>query len=125
MSTAFKKKVHKSERVIERSESYHANINGYEVAFYDDENHGARLEIYPNDSRVFPRAGIIQMRPERVGDIDKLADILPGLLHAIADHLRGLGKEDLRTKHEREHEAIMASFRIPKGPIPRTKDKKK
>lgn len=110
MSTAFEKKVHETERIIERSEIYHADINGYEIAFHDDEDHGARLEIYPHDSRVFPRAGIIQMRPERVTDIDKLADILPDLLHAIAEHLRGLGKEDLRTKHEREHEAAMADF---------------
>lgn len=113
MSTAFEKKVHETERIIERSESYHADIKGYQVDFYDDENHGARLSIYPHDSRVFPRAGIIELRPERVTDIDKLADTLPDLLHAIAEHLRGLGKEDLRTKHEREHEAAMAAFRAP------------
>lgn len=50
------------------------------------------------------------MRPERVDDIDKLADILPDLLRAIAKHLRGIGKDDLRAKFEREHEKMMASF---------------
>jgi hypothetical protein len=110
MSASFKKRVHKKERIVERSESYHADIEGYEVVFYDDENHGARLSIYPHDSGVFPRAGIIEMRPERVVDIDNLAAVLPDLLRAIASHLRGLGKDDLRSRHSREYEALTVSM---------------
>lgn len=111
MEGEFKHEVREEKQIIERSEQYSAEIEGYQVLFIEDENHGSRLSIYPLDSRVFPRAGIIECRPEHVEDMEKLADKLPSLLKAVAEHLRSLGKDDLRSRLEREHEELMASLK--------------
>lgn len=106
---SFKHEIETEERIIETTDKYTAEINGYDVIFTFNERDGAELRIYPIKSDRL-KLGIIQCRPRSVEDLEKFAEEAGDLLKAIALELRDLGKDDLRDKYEIANAKLKSAF---------------
>lgn len=107
----FRHEVKESQTVISKQDYYTAKIEGYDVIFEHD-NNGARLKLYPNSEHHGIRLGLIECCPDNVADLEQFADHAATLFRGIARELRALGKSDLRSKWEIEHEDLMESLSL-------------
>jgi hypothetical protein len=113
--TKFQHRVNEQAQTVKRSDWYSIDdLNGYTVLLVQDEDL-TELSIAPKDWGGL-RLGILRCHPKSVADIEKFAEDAPALFRAIADELRALGKDDLRSKWDvmkdemdAERERIIAS----------------
>lgn len=107
----FKHEVRESKEVIQATDYYSADIEGYSVIFTHDPREGGKLSIYPETREKGIRLGIIECRPDDVESLERFALDAPKLFTAIATELRTLGKSDLRSEHEITMDNMRVQFR--------------
>src|ERR1044072_766460 len=95
----FKLEVTERQTGDEKTEHYHAEIEGYDVivTHRDDRTEISVAPIHWNNGCRLP---LLHFCPKNVCDIEALGDIAGALFASIAQELRAFGKEDLRGEME-------------------------
>lgn len=105
----FRHRVEEKSKVVERSDHYSAEIDGYRVCL-SVEPHLSKLSIMPVHWDPI-RIGLLDCCPRNVADIEKFAAVSEGLFMNIAAQLRELGLDDLRCESERYMDDFMKQSR--------------
>lgn len=97
--------------VNETTETYEAEIAGFDVIFEPDGNHGATLHICPCNLTDFP-IGILRLHPRSVAALERFSSEAGPLFSCIAKALLELGFDDLRSEFDKMTDKVAANNRI-------------
>jgi hypothetical protein len=113
---AFEHTVREQTQTVERSESWHSEINGYDVGV--ERRDDGFTEVWISNFGNSLRLPLLKFYPKRVADIEHVIEVLPDLLKATVIELRAAGLDDLRSRsdvmmdeHRESMDRMMASFR--------------
>ncbi len=100
---AFKHEVREKTTSIERSESWHAEIDGYLMGVDRRESGFTEVFISPlgYDGLRLP---LMKFYPKHVNDVALVADKLPALLRVLVAELQVAGLDDLRSESDRRQD---------------------
>ena len=99
----FHHRVREETTLLRKTETWEAEINGYDVIMSIADDRTAELVIWksPRDGL---RLGTLTCHPKSVADVERFAEDAPALFREIAQGLREAGKDDLRNDSDRHRD---------------------
>lgn len=130
----FKKTVYEAKHETKKSETWSAELDGFDVYVHRDDDDSYDVGIYPNDWRGefgqdHMRLSLVKFYPKNVAEFDALAERLPAVLRQLAELMRAEGLNDLRSSFDRQRDEwdvrrkqILESFRAADAVDPHAAD---